>query len=51
MRKEYNFTNAKPVSEIPALARLVVSHTERGGTIRIISARVATNKERQRYET
>lgn len=30
---------------------LVVSHTERGGTIRIISARVATNKERKRYET
>jgi hypothetical protein len=30
---------------------LVVSHTERGGTIRIISARVATRKERKRYET
>lgn len=30
---------------------LVVSHTGRGGTIRIISARVATNKERKRYET
>lgn len=30
---------------------LVVSHTERGGTIRIISARIATNKERKRYET
>ena len=30
---------------------LVVSHTERSGTIRIISARVATNKERKRYET
>lgn len=30
---------------------LVVSHTERGGTIRIISARVATSKERKRYET
>ena len=30
---------------------LVVSHTERGGSIRIISARVATNKERKRYET
>ena len=30
---------------------LVVSHTERGGTIRIISARLATNKERKRYET
>ena len=30
---------------------LVVSHTERGGTIRIVSARVATNKERKRYET
>ena len=29
---------------------LVVSHTERDGTIRIISARVATNKERKRYE-
>lgn len=30
---------------------LVISHTERGGTIRIISARVATSKERKRYET
>lgn len=30
---------------------LVVCHTERGGTIRIFSARVATNKERKRYES
>ena len=30
---------------------LVVSHTERGDTIRIFSARAATNKERKRYET
>ena len=30
---------------------LVVSHSEQAGTIRIISARVATNKERKRYET
>ncbi len=30
---------------------LVVSHTERGDTIRIISARVATSKERKRYES
>ena len=30
---------------------LVVSHTERGRTIRIISARTATAKERKRYET
>ncbi len=29
---------------------LVVSHTERGGTIRIISVREATSKERKRYE-
>jgi len=29
---------------------LVISHVERGGTIRIISARVATTKERKRYE-
>ena len=29
---------------------LVISHTERGDTIRIISARVATTKERKRYE-
>ena len=29
---------------------LVVSHTERGNTIRIISARPATNAERQIYE-
>ena len=29
---------------------LVVSHLEQAGTIRIISARVATNKERRRYE-
>jgi hypothetical protein len=29
---------------------LVVVHTERGNRIRIISARLATNKERLRYE-
>jgi uncharacterized protein len=29
---------------------LVVAHTERGGAIRIISARVATQRERQIYE-
>lgn len=29
---------------------LVVCHTERGDAIRIISARLATNKERKRYE-
>ncbi|MBW8077732.1 MAG: BrnT family toxin [Gallionella sp.] len=29
---------------------LVVSHTEEGDTIRIISARLATNHERKRYE-
>ena len=30
---------------------LVVCHTERGNTIRIIGARIATSKERKRYET
>ena len=30
---------------------LVVCHTEKGDTIRIFSARTATNKERKRYET
>ena len=29
---------------------LVVVHTERGDRIRIISARLATNKERKQYE-
>ena len=29
---------------------LVVVHTERGDSVRIISARLATNKERLRYE-
>jgi len=29
---------------------LVVSHTERGSVIRLISARPATSKERQAYE-
>jgi len=29
---------------------LVVSHTDRGNAIRIISARIATNVERQIYE-
>jgi uncharacterized DUF497 family protein len=29
---------------------LVVVHTERGARIRIISARLATNKERKQYE-
>ncbi|MCF6157742.1 MAG: hypothetical protein E3K32_04050 [wastewater metagenome] len=30
---------------------LVVSHTERGKTIRIISARSATTRERKRHES
>lgn len=30
---------------------LVVSHTERNGLIRVISARLATKKERKRYES
>lgn len=30
---------------------LVVSHTERGNTLRIISARLATLREKKRYET
>lgn len=30
---------------------VVVSHTERGSTIRIISARLASAPERKRYET
>jgi uncharacterized DUF497 family protein len=30
---------------------LVVSHTERGNAVRIISARVATRRERKRHET
>ncbi len=29
---------------------LVISHTEKSGTIRIISARAATSRERKRYE-
>lgn len=33
-----------------ALRLLVVSHTDRGGAIRIISARVATRNERRIYE-
>ena len=34
----------------PAGQLLVVSHTERGETIRIISARIATQSERRIYE-
>jgi hypothetical protein len=30
---------------------LVVSHTERGGALRIISARLASAKERKRHES
>ena len=30
---------------------IVVAHTERGSTIRIISARLASASERKRYET
>jgi uncharacterized protein len=30
---------------------LVVSHTDRGDAVRVISARVATPKERKRYES
>jgi uncharacterized protein len=29
---------------------IVVSHTDRGNSIRIISARLATNKERKKHE-
>ncbi|MBL0143747.1 MAG: BrnT family toxin [Betaproteobacteria bacterium] len=30
---------------------VVVAHTERGSTLRIISARLASASERKRYET
>jgi len=30
---------------------LVVAHTERGDAVRIISARIATTREKRRYET
>lgn len=35
MREEYDFSNAKPVSEIPALVRLQAEHAERSGKSRI----------------
>jgi hypothetical protein len=38
------------MSLIPSAPLLVVVHTERGDNIRIISARVASRRERQSYE-
>lgn len=42
----------RPVTfdELPAGRLLVVSHTEHGEAIRIISARIATQSERHIYE-
>jgi uncharacterized DUF497 family protein len=50
-RVDYGEVREISIGVIDRLAMLVVVHTDRDGRIRIISARSASQKERQRYET
>lgn len=49
-RHDYGETREISLGLLDALAVLLVVHTERGGRIRLISARRATRQERRRYE-
>lgn len=50
-RIDYGEVREISIGVIDGFAVLVVVHTDRDGRIRIISARPASQKERQRYET
>lgn len=48
-RRDYGETRKVSIGAIQDLIVIVVVHTDRNGFIRIISARVANRKERQKY--
>ena len=48
-RQEYGEVRKLSIGRIDSSTVLVVAHTERDGNIRLISARPASRKERQRY--
>jgi uncharacterized DUF497 family protein len=50
-RVDYGEVREISIGVIDGFVMLVVVHTDRDGRIRIISARPASQKERQRYET
>ncbi|WNJ94033.1 BrnT family toxin [Bosea sp. 685] len=50
-RIDYGEVREISIGVIDGFVMLVVVHTDRDGRIRIISARSASQKERQRYET
>ena len=47
--REYNEIRHNSIGEMEGTVVIVVTHTDRKGTIRIISARRANKKERNRY--
>ena len=49
-RRDYGEVRHISVGRVDDRTVLVVAHTEREGTIRLISARRASRKERRRYE-
>nr|WP_246085052.1 BrnT family toxin [Rhizobium glycinendophyticum] len=48
-RRDYGETRRVSIGAIRQLIVIVVVHTDRAGRIRIISARLANRKERQKY--
>jgi uncharacterized DUF497 family protein len=48
-RRDYGETRKVSIGAIQDLIVIVVVHTDRNGLIRIISARLANRKERQKY--
>jgi uncharacterized protein len=48
-RRDYGETRMVSIGAIQDLIVIVVVHTDRNGLVRIISARLANRKERQKY--
>ncbi|MCY4128829.1 MAG: BrnT family toxin [Gammaproteobacteria bacterium] len=48
-RREYGEVRQLSIGRIDAETLIVVTHTERDGNIRLISARPASRKERQKF--
>jgi uncharacterized protein len=48
-RRDYGETRQVSIGAIAGLVVIAVVHTDRNGVIRIISARLANRRERQRY--
>ncbi len=49
-RRDYGETRLNSIGRVGEIAVVVVTHTNRLGTVRIISARPANRVERRRYE-